>query len=116
MAREASVADLDNLNSEFLAAIRETDMKQEELEKTMEARNHEIKLLMHRVQELSSQYTAVKKDPIDVAMARYINGFRPAVPFFRLAPGLYMFGRRQVVQAGTTLEFGEGMPHHLASR
>jgi len=32
-----------------------------------------------------------------VVLARWINGYRPAVPFFRLAQGLYLFGRRQVI-------------------
>jgi len=68
-----------------------------ELERTVESRNSEIKLLMYRVQELSSKYTPMRSDPIDVILARWINGYRPAVPFFRLAQGLYLFGRRQVI-------------------
>merc|ERR1711881_206634 len=64
---------------------------------TLESRNQEIKLLMYRVQELSSRYTPCKSDVIDVVLAKWINGYRPAVPFFRLAQGLYLFGRRQVI-------------------
>merc|ERR1719181_2405997 len=52
---------------------------------------------MYRVQELSSKYTPLRGDPIDMALSKWINGYRPAVPFFRLAQGLYLFGRRQVI-------------------
>merc|ERR1719359_2077648 len=52
---------------------------------------------MYRVQELSSKYTAAKGDTVDGVLAKWINGYRPAVPFFRLGPGLYLFGRRQVI-------------------
>eukprot|EP00439_Symbiodinium_sp_Y106_P027440 s10110_g3.t1 len=50
-----------------------------------------------QVQELSSRYVPVKADATDMVLSRWINGYRPAVPFFRLAQGLYLFGRRQVV-------------------
>merc|ERR1711862_968900 len=33
----------------------------------------------------------------DMVLAKWINGYRPSVPFFRLTQGLYLFGRRQVV-------------------
>ena len=50
-----------------------------------------------QVQELvASRYTPVKNDPIDVCLARWINGLMPAVPFFRLGPSVYVFGKRQV--------------------
>ena len=52
---------------------------------------------MYRLQELSSRYVAVKGDAVDICLARWINGYRPAVPFFRLSQGLYLFGRRQVI-------------------
>merc|ERR1712070_1173036 len=52
---------------------------------------------MYRVQELSSKYMPVKGDAIDQALSKWVNGYRPAVPFFRLTQGLYLFGRRQVV-------------------
>ncbi|CAE7231486.1 unnamed protein product [Symbiodinium pilosum] len=68
-----------------------------ELEGMLEDRNNEIKLLMYRLQELSSRYVPVKADATDMVLSRWINGYRPAVPFFRLAQGLYLFGRRQVV-------------------
>jgi len=29
-------------------------------------------------------------------LAKWVDGFRPAVPFFRLSQGLYLFGRRVV--------------------
>merc|ERR1711972_382466 len=66
------------------------------LESMLEERNNEIKLLMYRVQELSSKYSPVKGDNIDTVLSKWINGYRPAVPFFRLTQGLYLFGRRQV--------------------
>merc|ERR1711890_5864 len=34
---------------------------------------------------------------VDAVVAKWVNGFRPAIPFFRLAQGLYLFGRKQVV-------------------
>merc|ERR1712187_875064 len=68
-----------------------------DLEAMLEERNNEIKLLMYRVQELSSKYSPMKGDPIDVVLSKWVNGYRPAVPFFRLAQGVYLFGRRQVI-------------------
>jgi len=68
-----------------------------DLEIVLEERNHEIKLLMYRVQELSSKYTPVRGDPVDNVLAKWVNGYRPAVPFFRLSSGSYLFGRRQVL-------------------
>jgi len=68
-----------------------------ELRAALEDRDNEIKLLMYRLQELSSQYTPVPGDHVDSTLARWVNGYRPAVPFFRLNPGLYLFGRRQVL-------------------
>eukprot|EP00913_Durusdinium_trenchii_P010830 g10159.t1 len=47
--------------------------------------------------ELSSRYVPVKSDATDLILGRWINGYRPAVPFFRLSQGLYLFGRRQVI-------------------
>mmetsp|Transcript_42449 Transcript_42449/g.79713 ORF Transcript_42449/g.79713 Transcript_42449/m.79713 type:complete len:735 (-) Transcript_42449:39-2243(-) len=67
-----------------------------ELQQLLEDRNNEIKLLMYRVQELSSKYTPVRGDNTDSVLAKWVNGYRPAVPFFRLAQGSYLFGRRQV--------------------
>merc|ERR1712176_127407 len=73
------------------------DRRSAELETALEDRNNEIKLLMYRVQELSSHYVPAKGDPIDIVLAKWVNGYRPAVPFFRLAQGVYLFGRRQVI-------------------
>uniref|UniRef100_A0A7S0ZUW8 GAR domain-containing protein n=1 Tax=Noctiluca scintillans TaxID=2966 RepID=A0A7S0ZUW8_NOCSC len=67
-----------------------------EMDETLQERNNEIKLLMYRLQELSSRYTPTKGDAIDVVVAKWVDGFRPAVPFFRLSQGLYLFGRRVV--------------------
>merc|ERR1712187_9441 len=52
---------------------------------------------MFRVQELSSKYVPSKGDTIDLVLSKWINGYKPAVPFFRLAQGVYLFGRRQVI-------------------
>merc|ERR1712176_858639 len=73
------------------------DRRSAELETALEDRNNEIKLLMYRVQELSSKYSPMKGDPIDIVLSKWVNGYRPAVPFFRLAQGVYLFGRRQVI-------------------
>ena len=59
-------------------------------------RADEVRSLMDRVQELSSRYTPLKSDPLDVSMAKYIVGYRPAVPFVRLSSGKYLFGTREV--------------------
>merc|ERR1712087_191079 len=36
-------------------------------------------------------------DTIDIVLSKWINGYKPAVPFFRLAQGVYLFGKRQVI-------------------
>merc|ERR1712087_530541 len=36
-------------------------------------------------------------DTIDIVLSKWINGYKPAVPFFRLAQGVYLCGRRQVI-------------------
>jgi len=87
---------VDRVTAKFQEDSLATDQRTAELESLVEDRNNEIKLLMYRLQELSSRYVAVKGDPVDQVLAKYVNGYRPAVPFFRLSSGLYLFGRRQV--------------------
>lgn len=89
--------ELKRFTSKFRNDATTQDQRVVELEGALEDRNNEIKLLMYRVQELSSKYTSCKGDPIDMVLAKWVNGYRPAVPFFRLAQGLYLFGRRQVM-------------------
>lgn len=89
--------DLERFTAKFRDDALTQDQRVVELESALEDRNNEIKLLMYRVQELSSKYTACKGDTVDMVLAKWVNGYRPAVPFFRLAQGLYLFGRRQVI-------------------
>lgn len=96
-ARDGLSGEMQRLTQQFQVDQREHSSKVSELEATLEDRNNEIKLLMYRVQELSSKYVPVRSDPVDTALAKWINGYRPAVPFFRLAQGQYLFGRRQVL-------------------
>lgn len=95
-ARDQLGKDFDRTIGEFKEVTLRTEGRAADLEATLEDRNNEIKLLMYRVQELSSKYVPVRGDAIDVVLAKWVNGYRPAVPFFRLGQGLYLFGRRQV--------------------
>ncbi|CAE6913379.1 unnamed protein product [Symbiodinium microadriaticum] len=88
---------VEQLTVQFREDVFRQSQRHLELEGLIEDRNNEIKLLMYRLQELSSRYVPVKADATDMVLSRWINGYRPAVPFFRLAQGLYLFGRRQVV-------------------
>jgi len=97
VTRERVHKDLDELSTKFRDDTVSQDRRSAEMEAALEDRNNEIKLLMYRVQELSSKYVPVRNDAIDVCLSKWVNGYRPAVPFFRLAQGLYMFGRRQVI-------------------
>eukprot|EP00931_Biecheleriopsis_adriatica_P100310 TRINITY_DN7554_c0_g1_i1.p1 TRINITY_DN7554_c0_g1~~TRINITY_DN7554_c0_g1_i1.p1 ORF type:complete len:954 (+),score=283.51 TRINITY_DN7554_c0_g1_i1:370-2862(+) len=87
---------VERITGKFREDVFTQDQRHAELEGLLEDRNNEIKLLMYRLQELSSRYVPVKGDAIDMILSKWINGYRPAVPFFRLAQGLYLFGRRQV--------------------
>jgi len=89
-------SEIERLTSKFRGDILKEGGRASEMEAVLEDRNQEIKLLMYRVQELSSKYTATRSDPIDVVVAKWVQGYKPAVPFFRLAQGVYLFGRRQV--------------------
>lgn len=88
---------VEQATTKFREEVFALDQRQSELESLLEDRNNEIKLLMYRLQELSSRYVPVKSDATDLILGRWINGYRPAVPFFRLSQGLYLFGRRQVI-------------------
>jgi len=87
---------VERITAKFREDVYAQDQRQGELEVVLEDRNNEIKLLMYRLQELSARYVPVKGDGIDLVLSKWVNGYRPAVPFFRLAQGLYLFGRRQV--------------------
>lgn len=95
-ARNQLHADVDRLSAKFEDDMQSRDQRYADLEASLEDRNNEIKLLMYRLQELSSRYVPVKGDSIDLVLSKWVNGYRPAVPFFRLGQGLYLFGRRQV--------------------
>eukprot|EP00928_Gymnodinium_smaydae_P056009 TRINITY_DN39458_c0_g1_i1.p1 TRINITY_DN39458_c0_g1~~TRINITY_DN39458_c0_g1_i1.p1 ORF type:complete len:987 (-),score=292.40 TRINITY_DN39458_c0_g1_i1:110-2683(-) len=97
LSRDEVHKELEMFVSKFQEEAFAQDRKRADLERALEDRNGEIRLLMYRVQELSSKYVPIKNDAIDVSLAKWINGYRPAVPFFRLAQGLYLFGRRQVI-------------------
>lgn len=88
---------VEKATTKFREDVFALNQQQSELEGLLEDRNNEIKLLMYRLQELSSRYAPLKGDAIDMILGRWINGYRPAVPFFRLGHGLYLFGRRQVI-------------------
>lgn len=90
-------ADLESLMAKFREDAFAKDRRSGELEALVEDRNREIKLLMYRVQELSSRYAPAKGDSTDAVLAKWIHGYKPAVPFFRLSQGVYLFGRRQVI-------------------
>jgi len=90
-------SELQRITAKFQESAFAQDKRIEELEGTLQERSDEIKLLMYRVQELSSKYTPVRTDHIDMVLAKWVNGYKPAVPFFRLTQGLYLFGRRQVI-------------------
>lgn len=96
-AREETQRELGRMVAKFQEDTFAQDKRAAALEATVDDRNNEIKHLMYRVQELSSKYTPVRGDHIDMVLAKWVNGYRPAVPFFRLTQGLYLFGRRQVV-------------------
>lgn len=65
-------------------------------ETTIKLREREGAALLTRVQALSSNYTPVKGDPVDEALAKYIHAYQPAIPFIRVGAGLYTFGKKQV--------------------
>lgn len=96
-ARENEQREIALVTAKFQERTLQVDSRTAELEALLDNRNNEIKLLMYRVQELSSKYTPVKGDKIDEILAKWVNGYRPAVPFFRLGNGQYLFGRRQVL-------------------
>lgn len=89
--------ELEIFTTKFKDSALSQDQRAVDLEAALEERNNEIKLLMHRVQELSSKYNPCKGDAVDTVLAKWVNGYKPAVPFFRLSQGLYLFGRRQVI-------------------
>jgi len=97
VSRDEIHGELERLMAKFREDAFAHDRRSGELEAMLEDRNNEIKLLMYRVQELSSKYTPVKGDNIDIVLSKWVNGYRPAVPFFRLAQGVYLFGKRQVI-------------------
>lgn len=96
-ARDMLRREMDRVTTKFQEHVQLSDSRTAEIEKVLENRNQEIKLLMYRVQELSSKYVPVKGDDIDAILAKWVNGYRPAVPFFRLSHGHYLFGRRQIL-------------------
>lgn len=96
-AREHLHQEIGRVAADFQETVSSSSNRVVELEKLLANRNNEIKLLMYRVQELSSKYVPLKGDAIDIVLAKWIVGYKPAVPFFRLSQGLYLFGRRQVI-------------------
>lgn len=79
------------------ARLKGAEVSQDDLQNCVQDKDSEIQALMKRVQELSSDYAPVKGDQVDQVLAKWINAYRPAVPFFRLGPGQYLFGRRSVL-------------------
>ena len=56
LARDAVMQDMNATKKRFEDFQLEAENKKVEMEKTINSRNHEIKLLMYRIQELSSKY------------------------------------------------------------
>ncbi|CAD7931793.1 unnamed protein product [Amoebophrya sp. A120] len=87
---------LSTTTNQFRFVVENSDSKKALIEKQLLERNEEIRLLMARIQELSSKYIPLKSDATDVVLAKYIHAFRPAVPFSRVSNGCYLFGTKQV--------------------
>ena len=86
-----------DISEKFQQSVTFGDKRVQEVEKILLRRNVEVKVLMQRIQEITSlKYVPVKGDAVDTTLARYIQGYRPAVPFSRLNSGSYMFGTKQV--------------------
>ena len=66
-----------NLTQDLKENAVHGDERIAEVERVLLRRNNEVKVLMHRIQELSSRYQPVKSDSVDVVLSRYIHGYRP---------------------------------------
>lgn len=95
--RDALMKEVVHLSAKFKESVENSDRRVGEVEMLLLRRNNEGKVLMQRIQELTSRYQPVKNDVVDVTLARYIHGYRPAVPFVRLSAGSYIFGSRHVL-------------------
>ncbi|OMJ81963.1 hypothetical protein SteCoe_17446 [Stentor coeruleus] len=64
------------------------------------AKDEEIHALYDVIAELQKRipYTAAKDDPVDSAMAEYINSLESPldIPFVREEPGIYLFGSKRI--------------------
>merc|ERR1712066_767789 len=63
--RSKLTGEIDNLTAKLKDDVLHSGNRIAELEATLADRNHEIKFLMYRVQELSSKYTPLRGDAID---------------------------------------------------
>ena len=98
-----------HLNKTVLKLKSEATEKDQEIE--------ELKTLVYELQKDKKEYTPVKDDPIDEALANYINK-RPKplkVPFTRQKKGSYMFGTKKVYvkleQGKIIIRVGGGFMH-----
>eukprot|EP00358_Blepharisma_japonicum_P001495 CAMPEP_0202951628 /NCGR_PEP_ID=MMETSP1395-20130829/32557_1 /ASSEMBLY_ACC=CAM_ASM_000871 /TAXON_ID=5961 /ORGANISM="Blepharisma japonicum, Strain Stock R1072" /LENGTH=353 /DNA_ID=CAMNT_0049659337 /DNA_START=1106 /DNA_END=2164 /DNA_ORIENTATION=- len=69
------------------------------LKTILEDRDGEIEVLREMVSQLQSKpdvYVAVKDDPVDAAIADYVNTRKIEVPFVREDLGIYLFGSKRV--------------------
>ncbi|CAD7943706.1 unnamed protein product [Amoebophrya sp. A25] len=95
-AKEDLLRHLLEVTKEYREVVSTADTRVADVQRSLLQRNEEVRLLMLRIQELSSKYVPMRSDPTDVILARYIHAFRPAVPFTRLLSGVYHFGTKQV--------------------
>ena len=72
----------------------------EQLKILIESRDQEILILKYIITELQKKipYVAAKNDPVDAAMADYVNSLQEPleVPFVREDPGIYLFGSKRI--------------------
>ncbi|CAD7948677.1 unnamed protein product [Amoebophrya sp. A25] len=86
-----------NMTNSFTNSEKIATSQYDKLKRDCEEKEEKIQALIAKVGELERvKYTPVPYDPIDAVLHRWIEGLRPAVPFFRMSQGLYLFGRRQV--------------------
>ncbi|CAD7960312.1 unnamed protein product [Amoebophrya sp. A120] len=81
----------------FAVELREKDGNCSEIGLKCADLEDKLQRSMAKVQHLvSTKYTPHPHDIIDQTLAKWIQGFEPAVPFFRVQQGVYLFGKRQV--------------------
>ena len=94
--------DLDSLSQYCLKQAEQSFNNQKyinQLNDFIAEKDHEVQILREMVSELQKlrdSYVPVKDDPVDQAIAEYVNTHRVDVPFVREDPGIYLFGTKRV--------------------